>query len=99
MRASLSGTGDSAEAARLASLVNIGELLASLGIPREAYETELNLAFKAFSTRWWMTLALPAPQKDLQKDLTVLVCEELPRLAKALSGQRPMPGSMWFAPI
>ena len=26
-------------------------------------------------------------------------CEELPRMAKALSGQRPMPGSMRFAPM
>ena len=67
---------DSGEAARLASLVNIGELLASLGIPRDAYEAELNQALKAFNSRWKMTLALPAPQKDLQKDLTSLVHQQ-----------------------
>ena len=42
---------DSAEAARLASLVNIGELLASLGIPQEVYEAELHQALHAFNTR------------------------------------------------
>ena len=31
--------------------------------------------------------------------LIVAVCEELHRMAKALSGQRPMPESMRFAPM
>ena len=67
---------DSAEAARLASLVNIAELLASLNIPQDAYEAELHQALQAFNTRWKLTLTLPAPQKDLQKDLTSLVHQQ-----------------------
>ena len=42
---------DPAEAARLASLVSIVELLPSLAIPPNAYETEVNLPLKAFNTR------------------------------------------------
>jgi len=58
--------------ARLASLVNIGELLSTLAqlLPLECYEVDLQQALLAFNVRWYTATALPAPQKDLQKCLT-----------------------------
>ena len=64
---------DSAEAARLASLVNIGELLASLGVSQESYEAEVDAALLAYAERWNFQVDLPSPDRDLQKSLTARV--------------------------
>lgn len=74
---------DSAEAARMACLINCGKLLANLGLPADVYEAEVQLASTAFNNRLLVAVPRPEPDKNLQRSLTDHVHQQ--RLDKLIS--------------
>ena len=110
------GFGDptvSAHAARLAMLVNTAETILDLGVNEVVLKAATEAAQLSYNTFWGLHNGLPAPAKDLQRELTAavhdlrrakLVAEATPEEAERLSSVMTphaadwlLGGSPWFS--
>ena len=63
----------SAEAARLAGLINAAKTISRLGVPESLFQAAASQALAAYNQKWSFNSVMPKPAKDVQHELTLAV--------------------------